>query len=55
MHLAELAQEFAHLHLKTGGAFLVKLFQGRGFDEYLKNLRTGYERVSMRRSRMRSV
>lgn len=57
MHLAELAQEFAAAHLKPGGAFVVKLFQGRGFDEYLKNLRKAYERVSMRKpkaSRARS-
>jgi 23S rRNA (uridine2552-2'-O)-methyltransferase len=57
MHLAELAQEFAAVHLKPGGAFLVKLFQGRGSDEYLKTLRSGYERVSMRKpkaSRARS-
>ncbi|MHB8678560.1 MAG: 23S rRNA (uridine(2552)-2'-O)-methyltransferase RlmE [Rudaea sp.] len=57
MHLAELAQEFAAVHLKPGGAFVVKLFQGRGFDEYLKNLRKAYERVSMRKpkaSRARS-
>jgi len=57
MELAELAQEFAAVHLKPGGAFLVKLFQGRGFDEYLKNLRKAYERVSMRKpkaSRARS-
>ena len=58
MHLAELAQEFAAVHLKPGGAFLVKLFQGRGFDEYLKSLRAGYERVSIRKpkaSRARSA
>jgi len=57
MHLAELAQDFAGIHLKPGGAFLVKLFNGRGSDEYLKNLRKGYERVSMRKpkaSRARS-
>jgi len=57
MDLAELAQEFARVHLKTGGAFLTKLFQGRGFDQYLKNLRKAYERVSMRKpkaSRARS-
>ena len=56
MHLAELAQEFA-VYLKPGGAFLVKVFQGRGSDEYLKNLRKGYDRVSMRKpkaSRARS-
>ena len=58
MHLVELAQEFAAVHLKPGGAFVVKLFQGRGFDEYLKNLRKAYERVSMRKpkaSRARSA
>ena len=57
MDLVELAQEFARVHLKPGGAFLTKLFQGRGFDEYLKNLRKAYERVSMRKpkaSRARS-
>jgi 23S rRNA (uridine2552-2'-O)-methyltransferase len=57
MHLVELAQEFASVHLKPGGAFLVKVFQGRGFDEYLKNLRKAYGRVSMRKpkaSRARS-
>jgi 23S rRNA (uridine2552-2'-O)-methyltransferase len=57
MELAELAREFAAVHLKPAGAFLVKLFQGRGFDEYLKNLRKAYERVSMRKpkaSRARS-
>ncbi|MEO8804402.1 MAG: SAM-dependent methyltransferase [Rudaea sp.] len=58
IHLAELAQEFASTHLKAGGTFLVKLFQGRGFDEYVKDLRAGYERVSMRKpkaSRARSA
>jgi 23S rRNA (uridine2552-2'-O)-methyltransferase len=58
MYLAELAQEFASVHLKPGGAFLIKLFQGRGFDEYLKGLRAGYERVSIRKpkaSRARSA
>jgi 23S rRNA (uridine2552-2'-O)-methyltransferase len=58
MHLAELAQEFATARLKPGGAFLTKLFQGRGFDDYVKNLRAGYDRVSMRKpkaSRARSA
>jgi 23S rRNA (uridine2552-2'-O)-methyltransferase len=58
MHLAELAQEFSAAHLKPGGAFLVKLFQGVGFDAFVKNLRMEYERVSMRKpkaSRQRSA
>lgn len=57
MHLVELATEFSAVHLKPGGALVVKLFQGRGFDAYLKNLRKAYERVSMRKpkaSRARS-
>jgi 23S rRNA (uridine2552-2'-O)-methyltransferase len=57
MHLAELAEEFADRHLVKGGAFLTKLFQGEGFDAYVKRLRQRYERVSMRKpkaSRARS-
>jgi len=57
MHLAELAEEFAQKHLRRGGVFLTKLFQGEGFDEYVRRLRRGYERVSMRKpkaSRARS-
>lgn len=57
MHLAELAIEFADSHLKTGGAFLTKLFQGQGFDDYVRRLRGKYARVSIRKpkaSRARS-
>lgn len=57
MHLAELAEDFARSHLGKGGSFLTKLFQGEGFDDYVRRLRQGYERVSMRKpkaSRARS-
>ncbi len=57
MHLAELAMEFADSRLKAGGAFLTKLFQGQGFDEYVRRLRGKYSRVSIRKpkaSRARS-
>jgi 23S rRNA (uridine2552-2'-O)-methyltransferase len=57
MYLSELARDFAAVHLKPGGAFLIKLFQGRDYDAYLKSLREGYERVSIRKpkaSRARS-
>ncbi|MGH7935798.1 MAG: 23S rRNA (uridine(2552)-2'-O)-methyltransferase RlmE [Chthoniobacterales bacterium] len=57
MHLAELALDFARNWLKPGGCFLVKLFQGTGFDEYLRDLRAGFERVTLRKpkaSRARS-
>ena len=58
MHLAELALDFARQWLKPGGAFLIKLFQGAGFDEYVRNLRADFERVSIRKpkaSRARSA
>ena len=57
MHLAELAMEFADGHLRTGGTFLIKLFQGIGFDEYVKELRRRYAKVAIRKpaaSRKRS-
>lgn len=57
MYLAELAMEFADLHLRTDGNFLIKLFQGVGFDDYVKELRRRYAKVSMRKpeaSRKRS-
>lgn len=57
MHLAELAMDFADHHLKTGGAFLIKLFQGVGFDDYVRELRRRYAKVAIRKpaaSRKRS-
>lgn len=57
MHLAELAMEFADAHLKPGGAFLIKLFQGTGFDDYIRELRRRYDKVAIRKpdaSRKRS-
>lgn len=57
MELAELARDFAQAHLRPGGTFLAKLFQGAGFDEYLRDLRTRYARLTMRKpkaSRARS-
>ncbi|MDQ3286794.1 MAG: 23S rRNA methyltransferase [Pseudomonadota bacterium] len=57
MYLSELASEFADRHLRTGGALLIKLFQGVGFDEYVRELRRRYTKVSIRKpeaSRKRS-
>jgi 23S rRNA (uridine2552-2'-O)-methyltransferase len=57
MHLAELAMDFADRHLRPGGTFLIKLFQGVGFDEYVRELRQRYARVVIRKpaaSRRRS-
>jgi 23S rRNA (uridine2552-2'-O)-methyltransferase len=49
IHLAELALEFAAQHLKPGGAFLVKVFQGIGFEEYVKLMRTHFKKVVSRK------
>ena len=57
MHLAELAMDFADNHLKPGGAFLIKLFQGVGFDDYVREMRRRYDKVVIRKpeaSRKRS-
>lgn len=49
MHLAELALEFSVQHLKPGGAFLVKVFQGVGFEDYLKLMRSHFVKVVTRK------
>jgi 23S rRNA (uridine2552-2'-O)-methyltransferase len=49
--------DFADRHLRPGGAFLIKLFQGVGFDDYVRALRRRYDRVVIRKpaaSRRRS-
>jgi len=49
MHLAELALEFAAKHLKHGGNLLVKVFQGSGFQEFLRQMRTQFKNVATRK------
>ena len=49
MALAEMALEFARLHLKPDGALLVKVFQGAGHAEYLKALRAAFAKVLVRK------
>ncbi len=49
MALAEIALDFARLHLQPEGALLVKIFQGAGYDEYLKSLRRTFEKVVVRK------
>lgn len=57
MYVAELAADFAHNALKQGGVFLVKVFQGEGFDNLIRALRQQYAKVQIRKpksSRARS-
>lgn len=49
MDLAEIARDFAVLHLKPDGALLIKIFQGAGYDEYFKSLRRAFLKVVVRK------
>ena len=49
MGLAEAALEFAASHLAPDGAFLVKVFQGSGYDELLKAMRSTFAKVAVRK------
>ena len=49
MALAELALDFALHHMKPSGAFLVKIFQGDGYQEYVKTLKERFEKVVVRK------
>jgi 23S rRNA (uridine2552-2'-O)-methyltransferase len=49
MHLAELALDFASNHLKPGGAFLVKVFQGAGFEDFMREMRSRFAKVVARK------
>jgi 23S rRNA (uridine2552-2'-O)-methyltransferase len=57
MYLVELAWDFAQQVLKPGGAFLVKIFQGPGFETLLKEVKSHFSEVKIRKpeaSRARS-
>jgi len=49
VHLCELALAFAKDHLKPRGAFLVKLFQGSGYPEFLAAMRRVFVSVASRK------
>ncbi len=57
MYLVELALDLAQQTLRPGGRFVAKVFQGEGFDDYLKTLRSSFSKVVTRKpdaSRARS-
>lgn len=57
MHLVELSLDFARQRLAPGGDFLVKVFQGRHFQPFVKALRDSFGSVKVRKpaaSRQRS-
>lgn len=57
IYLCELALDFAAEHLKPGGTFLVKVFQGSGFQEFQAAMKPVFAAVATRKpeaSRKRS-
>ncbi|MGB7550856.1 MAG: 23S rRNA (uridine(2552)-2'-O)-methyltransferase RlmE [Chromatiaceae bacterium] len=49
MYLCELALDFAVQQLKPGGVLVIKVFQGEGFDDFLKTLRRHFRQVASRK------
>ncbi|OAM52524.1 23S rRNA methyltransferase [Methylovorus sp. MM2] len=48
-YLTELALDFSLQWLKPGGNFLVKVFIGTGFEEIVRDMRGGFEKVVTRK------
>lgn len=51
IYLCEIALEFAREVLKPGGGFVVKVFQGEGFDQFNREVRSSFARVVTRKPR----
>jgi 23S rRNA (uridine2552-2'-O)-methyltransferase len=49
IYLAELAVDLAQQILKKNGIFIAKLFQGEGFDEFVRNTRTVFNTVALKK------
>lgn len=49
MHLAELGLDFSRAHLKPEGAFLVKVFQGRDYEAFVRAMRETFQNVVVRK------
>ena len=49
MYLADLALDLARNVLKPGGDFVAKIFQGEGFEAYMKELRSSFAKVQIRK------
>jgi len=49
IYLVELALDMARNVLKPGGSFCAKVFQGVGYEEYVKDVRSSFEKVLVRK------
>ena len=45
MYLVELALDMAQKVLRPGGSFVCKVFQGEGFDQFVRDARNSFDRV----------
>ena len=51
MYLVELALDMARSVLPPGGSFVAKVFQGEGFDAFLRDARDSFDKVVTRKPR----
>ena len=49
IYLVELALDMARNVLKPGGKFCAKVFQGVGYEEYIKDVRNSFDKVLVRK------
>ena len=49
IYLVELALDMARNVLKPGGHFCAKVFQGVGYEQYVKDVRTSFDKVLVRK------
>lgn len=49
MYLVELALDMARNVLQPGGSFCAKVFQGVGYDDYVKDVRSSFSKVVVRK------
>ena len=49
MYISDLALDFALHSLSTGGGFLIKVFQGEGFDTFLADIKRSFKSVVIRK------
>ena len=49
MHLAELGLDFCRQWLKPDGAFLVKVFQGYGYEDFVREMKQVFRSVATRK------
>ena len=49
MYLCDLALDFCRQALKPGGGMVIKVFQGEGFDEFFRDMKSSFSKVVTRK------